>query len=158
MTFVKTTLTAAIFAVASFNANATTFNLGDVTGQPGFGVANNGTGMFDDTINFSLTTAQNMSAILFNFSFDMPQNIIGDMTAPLSYNGTMIDSMSITDNFAAGNWQAMAGDYSIHLVGDFGGYGTYDIDAVLTPVAEPSTMGVNVWRPSSGRTFSLPYS
>lgn len=37
---------------------------------------------------------------------------------------------------------APAGDYSLTLSGDFGTYGTYDIDAVLAPVPEPSTLGL----------------
>ena len=142
MTFVKSILATAVITGASFNASAATFYLGDVTGQSGFGASNNGVGMFDDTINFSLTAAQNISAILFNFSFGMPQNVIGDFTATLSYEGSVIDSMVITDNVVMGSANAPAGNYSLNLVGDFGAYGTYDVDAVLAPVPEPSTLGL----------------
>ena len=143
MTFVKSILATAVITGASFNASAATFNLGDVTGQSGFGASNNGVGMFDDTINFSLTAAQNISAILFNFSFDMPQNVIGGFTATLSYEGSVIDSMVITDNVVSDSINASAGNYSINLVGDFGdAYGTYNVGASIAPVPEPSTLGL----------------
>ena len=116
--------------------------LGDVTGTHGFGASNNGVGMFDDTINFSLTAAQNISAILFNFSFSTNDNVIGGFTATLSYEGSVINSMVITENFVSGSAMAPAGDYSLNLVGNFGARGTYNVDAALAPVPEPSTLGL----------------
>ena len=142
MKFIKSTLAAAVLA-ASFSANAATVNFGDVTAESGFGFSNNGTGLFSDTMTFTLTTDKVVDAVLFSFSFSTPTNTINNFWATLSEaNFGVIASMPITTNFMSGMTIAPAGDYSLTLSGDFGTYGTYDIDAVLAPVPEPSTLGL----------------
>lgn len=143
MNFIKSTLAVAVLTSATFGAQAAIIDLGDVTGAPGFGYSSNGTGLFADTINFSLSSAQGVNAVLFNFSFSNPSNVISNFWATLSEESFgVIGATNITNNFETGSWVLGAGNYSVSLSGDYGYYGTYDLDAVLAPVPEPSTLGL----------------
>ena len=141
MTFIKSTVAAAIISAMSLNAHAATVNFGNVTDNFGFGFSSNGSGTFSDTLTFSLTEDKMVEAVLFSFSFS--SMTISDFWATLSEDGYgVIATMPITSNFESGMAVAMAGDYTLTLSGDYGTYGTYDIDAVLSPVPEPSTLGL----------------
>lgn len=143
MKLVKTALVTAMLSTAAFTAQADTFDLGDVTYEPGFGISQNGTGWFEDNILFSLSTDAGVKGVLFNWSFENKGHKITDFVATLSEATTgVIGTMDITKHVTKADWMLDSGNYTLSLSGNYGEYGTYDIDAFAAPVPEPSVLGL----------------
>lgn len=143
MKLVKTALVAALFSTATFTAQADTFNLGDVTYEPIWGAAHDGTGVFEDQINFTLSKDAGVSTYLTNFSFDTANNMITNFMGTLSEESMgVISFWTFNEPKVMGSMNLGAGNYTLSLSGDFGGSGTYDFDAVAAPVPEPSVLGL----------------
>lgn len=143
MKLVKTALVAALFSTATFTAQADTFNLGDVTYAPIFGVSQDGTGAFEDDINFTLSMDSGVSGYLTNFSFKTADNMITNFMGTLSEESMgVISFWTFNEPRFVNSMNLGAGNYTLSLSGDFGGSGTYDFNAVAAPVPEPSVLGL----------------
>ena len=138
MTLLKKLLIAASMVLFTSVASAESFNLGDVTGLSVFGFSNEVMGEFEDDASFSLSTASEFEAVVFNFSFatfsaiDSFTITVSDMSSGIAY---AFSDVVTNVSFALG-----AGDYGVLVTGNAGTVGSYAV--TVSPVPEASTVAL----------------
>lgn len=138
MTLLKKLLIAASMVLFTSVASAESFNLGDVTGLSVFGFGNEVIGEFTDDASFSLSTASEFEAVVFNFSFatfsaiDSFTITVSDMSNGIAY---AFSDVVTNVSFALG-----AGDYGVLVTGNAGTVGSYAV--TVSPVPEASTVAL----------------
>lgn len=138
MTLLKKLLIAASMVLFTSVASAESFNLGDVTGLSVFGFSNEVMGEFTDDASFSLSTASEFEAVVFNFSFatfsaiDSFTITVSDMSSGIAY---AFSDVVTNVSFALG-----AGDYDVLVTGNAGTVGSYAV--TVSPVPEASTVAL----------------
>jgi hypothetical protein len=145
----KNIAAAAAIAVSSIGANATTFNIGNLTslGDDGYTASSafSASSSFSDIYNFSISGGVNsFGSLATKLSLKATQSLIsfsGLLTGTNGFSqslnsstefGGLLQGLAYTDTLASG-------DYSLQLSGASQSKGTYNVTLMATPVPEPES-------------------